>query len=86
MMKHHRHEKLTIRQGGRVIIPAQLRAELGLNIGDELIATVDNGELKLSTLKERIRRLQELLAPYKKPGESVVDDFIADRRTEAAKE
>jgi AbrB family looped-hinge helix DNA binding protein len=85
-MKHHRHEKLTIRQGGRVIIPAQLRAELGLNIGDELIATVDNGELKLSTLKERIRRLQELLAPYKSPGESVVDDFIADRRAEAAKE
>jgi AbrB family looped-hinge helix DNA binding protein len=71
---------LILREGGRVVIPAAMREALGVGPGDELLARVANGELRLTTRAAAIRRIQERLAKYKKPGESVVDEFLAERR------
>jgi AbrB family looped-hinge helix DNA binding protein len=73
-------ETLILKEGGRVVIPAAMRAALGIAPGDELLARVENGELRITTRAASIRRIQERLAKYKKPGESVVDEFLAERR------
>lgn len=75
-------------QGGRVVIPAELRQKLNLHEGDELICEERNGELVLATKIARIRRAQKLFQEWFpiEPGRSLVDELMAERRAEAAKE
>jgi bifunctional DNA-binding transcriptional regulator/antitoxin component of YhaV-PrlF toxin-antitoxin module len=72
--------------GGRLQVPAEMRRVLGLSDGDPVIMEVVNGELHVRPLREAIARVRELLRPYRPKTGSVVDEFIAERRAEAAKE
>jgi AbrB family transcriptional regulator, stage V sporulation protein T len=73
---------------GRLVLPAELRARLGLQGGGELtIIETDDGGFELTTMRQVIERIQrenrELIGD--RPG-FTVDDFIAERRAEAARE
>ena len=46
--------------GGRIVIPAEFRERLGLAISDAVNLTCDDGEVRLSTRQEDIRRVQQL--------------------------
>ena len=73
-------EVLKLGNAGRLVIPAALREAMGVEPGDTLIARVDQGELRLSSRQMALRRVQSQMAKLKKPGESVVDEFLAERR------
>lgn len=74
-------------QQGRIVIPAECRKAAGLKPGDELlIEPVGEGELRLSTREQAIRRAQAMIAPYLPRGRDLVQEFLDDRRTEAARE
>jgi bifunctional DNA-binding transcriptional regulator/antitoxin component of YhaV-PrlF toxin-antitoxin module len=71
--------------GGRVVIPVEMRDAMGLKQGDALIAKLSGGELTMVTLMGTIRELHALV----KGGPaaiSLVDEFIREKRAEAAKE
>ncbi len=72
--------------GGRLVIPAEIRRALGLEEGESVVMRVEDGELRLWTVTEGIRRVQERMAPYIVPGTSAVDELIAERRTENARD
>lgn len=75
-----------LNEEGRLVIPAVLRKELGLESGQEvLIRRTENG-LELTTYDIAIRRFQDRVAEKVGPGVSLVDELIADRRAEAARE
>ncbi len=78
--------KARLTQGGRIVIPAAYRKALGLNVGDEVILRLDDGELRLFTRLQAIRRAQELMRRYIPDDRSLVDELIAERRAEAARE
>lgn len=71
---------------GRVLVPLKLRRELGLSEESDLILRVEDGELRMHTRETAIRRARERLARLKRPGESVVDQFLSDRREETSRE
>ncbi len=71
---------------GRVLIPAQLRQALGLKTDEPMNIYAVDGELRLISRIESIRRVQAIAAKYKRPGVSVVDEFLRDKREEAARE
>lgn len=73
-------------EGGRVVIPAELRKELGLCVGDTLLILVEDGELHIFTPRQGIKRAQEIVRRYVPEGTSLVDELIAERRAEAARE
>ena len=73
-----------VNENGRVVIPAAFRKALGINVGDNIVLRIENDELRIMTLKRRIQRAQESVRRYVKPGVSLVDELIAERR-EAAK-
>ncbi len=79
---------VTMTQSGRVVIPKAMRDQLGLHEGDEMIAEIEEGRLVLSTRAARLKRAQALIEKYcpAQPGESIVDEFIAERRKAAENE
>ncbi len=70
---------------GRLVIPAPQRRELDLNAGDEVLIRVEDNELRISSVKQRIERIQALVRKYNRKGECLSESLIRDRRTEAAK-
>ena len=74
-----------IGQGGRIVLPAQIRKALGVTTGDDLILALSDGEVRMFTRREAIRRAQGMLK-HLAPGRSLVDELIAERRAEAANE
>ena len=71
---------------GRVLIPAKARQRLGIGQGDEVIVEVDERGIHITTAARALQEAQELFAQLKKPGESVVDELIRQRREEADRE
>ena len=75
-----------INENGRVVVPASFRKALGIKPGDKLAATLEEDGLKLTTVKQRIARAQRIVRKYVKPGVSLVDELIEERRAEARRE
>ena len=74
-----------VSDGGRVVIPAELREKYGIAVGDTLVWTDDEQGLRLESYRASIRRVQAIAAKYKRPGINEVDAFIRDKRKEAAR-
>ena len=56
-----REARVRVNQNGRVVIPAEFRAALGIHPGDEIELRMDNDELRITTQKQRILRAQRLI-------------------------
>jgi AbrB family looped-hinge helix DNA binding protein len=83
--KQEQRWRLTIGKDGRVVIPAAARAQMELGENGLVFARLKEGELHLVSPKVSTRKVQAIASKYKKPGESVVDEFIAERRAAAAR-
>ena len=78
--------RVRINENGRVVIPASFRKALGINPGDEILLRLEEDELRISTLKGRIERARRHVRKHVKPGVSLVDELIAERREAAKRE
>lgn len=72
-----------ISKQGRLVVPVELRRELGIVGEDDLVASVEEGKL---VLKRRQAILEELWAMFADVEGSLADELIAERREEARKE
>jgi AbrB family looped-hinge helix DNA binding protein len=68
---------------GRLVVPAPLRQELGLEVGDELVARVEEGRLIFEPRAAVVKRLRERFKDVKG---SLANELLAERREEAARE
>jgi AbrB family looped-hinge helix DNA binding protein len=73
-------------EGGRIVIPADYRKALGIDVGDELTLHLDNGRMVLLTRKQAIAYVQEQLAKYTTGDVHPSEELIAERRKEAENE
>lgn len=71
---------------GRIVIPAEIRRELGMEEGEPVVMRVEDGELRIWTIDEGIRRAQAIASKYVVPGRLISDELIAERRAEVARE
>ena len=72
---------------GRVVIPAQVREELGLKPGDRMVLIFDRatGEMKLISIRRAVQRFRGILK-HIQPERSLSEELIAERRAEALRE
>jgi AbrB family looped-hinge helix DNA binding protein len=75
--------KLNVTENGRVVIPAEFRKALGIHKGGQILVWMEDDELRMTTMQRRIENAQRMVRKYVKPGVSLVDELIADRRREA---
>jgi hypothetical protein len=62
------------------------RCQSSVKPGSELILSADELGIHLQTFDQAVRAAQEMMAPYRVAGRSIVDELIADRRAEARRE
>lgn len=76
-----------VSETGRLSIPAEFRKAVGLDKGGDVVVELNGRELRIRTIDEIIERAQELSRRMLSGKPDVtVDDFLAERRREAAKE
>jgi AbrB family looped-hinge helix DNA binding protein len=79
-------QRVRIIEGGKLIIPASMRRELGIATGDTVLVDVAEGELRVRSLSKAIERAQAIVRRHVPEGVSLADELIADRRREAERE
>ena len=78
--------RMRVNENGRVVIPASYRKALGINVGDEVLLRLENDELRIMSLKQRLDQARRRVRQYVKPGRSLADELIAERREAAKRE
>jgi bifunctional DNA-binding transcriptional regulator/antitoxin component of YhaV-PrlF toxin-antitoxin module len=71
---------------GRVLLPAEVRAAMGLEEGDVITGWLKDGELRIHSHLHGLRKIQTEAASMAKGTVYPSDELIAERRAEAAKE
>ncbi len=75
-----------VSEGGRVVIPAEFRREIGLEIGDSITLSLVNNEIRIVPRTEAVRRAQALVKKRIPGSRSLVAELHKDRRREAENE
>jgi len=79
-------QRVKIVDGGKLVIPAAMRRELGITTGDTVLVDVDDGELRVRSVPRALERARAILRRYVPEGVGLADELIAERRREAERE
>ncbi|MBP1807455.1 AbrB/MazE/SpoVT family DNA-binding domain-containing protein [Rubellimicrobium aerolatum] len=79
-------QRVKIVEGGKLVIPAAFRREMGIAAGDTVVVELDDGELRVRSLAAAIRRVQARMRELNPEGRLLSEELIADRRAEAERE
>jgi bifunctional DNA-binding transcriptional regulator/antitoxin component of YhaV-PrlF toxin-antitoxin module len=82
----HRIFHVRVSDGRRVVLPAEACRELKIDIGDTLIVDVADKKVELHSFDTTLADFRALLATKVPKGTSLVEELLAERRAEAARE
>ena len=77
-------QRIRIDKAGRLVVPVGIRKALGIENEQTLTARLVDGGVHLQTLDAGLERVWAIAKRRGKTTLGVVDDFIAERRAEAA--
>ncbi len=78
--------ELRLAEGGRIVIPAWARQQLGLKIGDALMLTIEGDHAAIIPARAARRRSQSIVRKYLKGDDSLSSELLAERKAEAGNE
>ena len=84
--RHSLAQRVRVDGAGRVVVPAGMRKALGIHSGHNLTISLDGDSIRLRTIDAALERVRAIARRKRKLGSNVVDDFIAERRAEAAED
>lgn len=73
-------------KGGRIVIPAAMRKLIGVAEGDDLILRYRDGRVEVMSVRQAVKTAQRLVARFVPEDRRLVDELLAERREEAARE
>ena len=77
---------LRVAEGGRIVIPIEVRQLLGLEVGSDLVLTVERDHATLMNAKAARRKARESVAQYIPKGTSLSRELMAERKKDAQRE
>jgi AbrB family looped-hinge helix DNA binding protein len=78
--------RVQVGEKGRIVIPVEIREAMGIRVGDSVEMRFEDYELRVSTRRARIRRVQEWARKVIPPGVSLSEELSAERREAARNE
>lgn len=85
-LRHHKVFRARIDASGRLVIPAESRLRKQVKDGDILIVEENDDGLRIMTLDDAVREAQAHFQHVIPKGVSLVDELIAERQADAARE
>ena len=90
-MKHSRdmstmRTSVKLDSAGRLVVPAIYRKIMGMKARDEVMMRLENDELRVFSREVAVERARALVRKYFPGDEPLSDQFISQRRAEAASE
>ena len=79
-------EQVHVDDAGRIVVPARFRKLLGLEPGDPVTVTLEGDVLRVRTIEATLEGARAIMRKKNPKKRSLVDELIAERRAEAAKE
>jgi AbrB family looped-hinge helix DNA binding protein len=79
-------ETVVLGESGRIVLPAAIRKELGLKAGDRLTVSSDQGEIRILSRKMALESIRADIVKQRGSLAGLLDEFLAERREEAARE
>ncbi|MGA8195758.1 MAG: MraZ N-terminal domain-containing protein [Acetobacteraceae bacterium] len=73
-------------RNGRLSVPAKFRKALGLEDGGMVVLSLQDGEVRIRPIGVVLAEVQAMVAPYLKASGDSVEQFLADKRAEVARE
>ncbi len=68
---------------GRLVIPAEVRRQLGIGSAERFRVEIENGTIRLVPFKEVLRRVRAEVRRHVPEGTDLVAELLEDRRREA---
>ncbi len=72
--------------GGRIVIPVQVRRQLGIEVGAELVIGVVDDHATLASVKAARQRARDTIRRYVSPKERLSEELMRDRKLDAKHE
>ncbi|MGD0547587.1 MAG: AbrB/MazE/SpoVT family DNA-binding domain-containing protein [Terracidiphilus sp.] len=79
-------ETVVLGESGRIVLPAAIRKELGLKTGDRLTVSYDQGAIRILSRKMALESIRADIIKQRGSLAGLLDEFLAERREEAARE
>jgi len=76
---------IRVAENGRMVLPRSARTALGVTGAGVVLLSIDGDDVKLSSVRQSIKRAQDLYRQHA-TNDLSVDDFLAERRAEAARD
>jgi len=79
-------ETVVLGESGRIVLPAAIRKEFGLEAGERLTVFTDGGEIRILSRKMALASIRAGIIKQRGSLDGLLDEFLAERRAEAARE
>lgn len=79
-------ETVILGESGRIVLPAAIRKAAGLKRGNRLTVIYEGGEIKIMSRKMALESIQDDIIKHRGSLVGLQDEFIEERRREAARE
>ena len=79
-------ETVVLGESGRIVLPAAIRREFGLEPGERLTVTSDGGEIRILSRKMALKSIRDGIVRQRGSLKGILDEFISERGEEAAHE
>ena len=75
--------KTKITEEGSIVLPDDVLQALNLQVGDDVVMRLEDGELRIFTRRSyALKRAQDLVGRYVSTERSLADELISERRQE----
>ena len=79
-------ETVVLGESGRIVLPAAIRKEFGLEPGERLTVFSQQGEIRIVSRKMALESIRAGIIKQRGSLKGILDEFLAERREEAAQE
>jgi AbrB family looped-hinge helix DNA binding protein len=80
-------QAVKIIEGGKLVIPAAMRRAMGIARGDTVVVELlPEGELRVRSLASAVREAQAIVRKSVRPGRSLANELMRERKRDAARE
>lgn len=79
-------EMVVLGESGRIVLPAAIRKEFGLQTGERLTVFSQDGEIRIVSRRMALQNIQAGIIKQRGSLKGILDEFLEERREEASQD